>query len=40
LDIQPRNDILSITIREDRNGAHHEIETTKPKIKEVYEKIK
>jgi len=25
LDIQPRNDILSITIREDRNGAHHNV---------------
>jgi hypothetical protein len=48
LDIQPRNDILSITIREDRNGpiitsmprTKKEIEVTKPKIKEVYEKIK
>jgi hypothetical protein len=48
LDIQPRNDILSITIREDRNGpimtsmlrTKEEIEVNKPKIKEAYEKIK
>jgi hypothetical protein len=48
LDIQPRNDILSISIREDRNEptitsilrTKEEIEVAKLEIKEAYEKIK
>jgi hypothetical protein len=48
LDIQPRNDVLSISIRKDKSGpvityvirTKEEIEVTKSKIKEAYEKIK